>query len=229
MTCAIAKAILLWDAEGRLSYERLSELTIEWMRELGTAYPDSGYGSHFRQWLFDKRMGPYKSCGNGSAMRVSPVGWAAESLEECIKMSNAVTQVTHDHPDGIKGAQATATQIFFARRGHTIERLKTFEQEYYYPIEHELQWFRKHYRWSSLCDNTCQPAYVCFYESTSYEDCIRNCMSIGGDSDTIGAIAGGIAEAYHHIPDKIRTTGILYLDEFLTGIYEDFSNRFIKE
>jgi len=108
MTCALAKAIMLWDQEGRPSYGRLSELASKYMRKMGVVYPSRGYGGHFRHWLYDQEMGPYNSCGNGSAMRISSVGWAANSLEECIAMSKAVTQVTHNHPDGIMGAEATA-------------------------------------------------------------------------------------------------------------------------
>ena len=115
MTIAIADAIMQWDHEGRPSYGRLSELAAESMRMWGRAYPRAGYGGHFAMWLVDDSMGPYNSCGNGSAMRVSPVGWAATSLEECIAMSRAVTEVTHNHPDGIKGAEATAVQVFLAR------------------------------------------------------------------------------------------------------------------
>ncbi|MGD1831944.1 MAG: ADP-ribosylglycohydrolase family protein [Sphaerochaetaceae bacterium] len=197
------------------------------MRKLGAVYPDSGYGSYFSCWLEDETMGPYNSCGNGSAMRVSPVGWAASSLQMCIEMSRAVTRVTHDHPDGIKGAQATAVQIFLARNGATLDELRSFEDEHYYPIEYDMNWLREHYTWSSLCDQSCQPAYVCLYESKDFEDCIRNCMSIGGDSDTISAIAGSIAEAVYKIPDDITAEGLSYLDDNLIAIYKDFAGRYI--
>ena len=229
MTCAVAKAITLWDEEGTHSYERLSETVVACMREMGRIYPNRGYGGHFRKWLHDKSMGPYNSCGNGSAMRVSPVGWAANSLEECIAMSKAVTEVTHNHPDGIMGAEATAVQIFMARNGASLSELKAFEQERYYEIVYGMDWLWDNYHWSSLCDQTCQPAFVCLYESNSFEDCIRNCMSIGGDSDTIGAIAGGIAEAYHGIPDEIKYLGISYLDDGLVAILEDFTKKFITK
>ncbi len=224
MTCAVAKAITIWDKEERPSYERLSELAIECMRELGAAYPDRGYGGHFNRWLHDKAMGPYNSCGNGSAMRVSPVGWAASSLEECIAMSKAVTAITHNHPDGIMGAQATAVQIFMARNGTSLPELEAYQQTHFYSIDYDMNWLWDNYHWSSLCDKTCQPAYVCLYESEGYEDCIRNCMSIGGDSDTIGAIAGGIAEAFYGIPEKIIALGLAYLDDGLLTIYKDFTN-----
>ncbi|MDX9939701.1 MAG: ADP-ribosylglycohydrolase family protein [Sphaerochaetaceae bacterium] len=227
MTCAIAQAILEWDSEGRPSFGRLSELTITYMREFGSAYPGRGYGGHFQQWLDDKNMGPYHSCGNGSAMRVSPVGWAARSLDECIAMSNAVTAVTHDHPDGIMGAEATAVLIYLARNGASSEELHDFEQTHYYPITYDMEWLQENYRWSSVCDQTCQAAYVCLHEAKDYEDCIRNCMSIGGDSDTIGTIAGGIAEAVFGIPAAIKTTALSYLDDTLRSIQEQFTQSFI--
>lgn len=227
MTCAIAKAITLWDQEGRSTYERLSELASKSMRAMGTMYPNRGYGGHFRQWLHDQEMGPYNSCGNGSAMRVSPVGWAANSLKECIAMSKAVTEVTHNHPDGIMGAESTAVQIFKARNGASLAELEAYEKDHYYCIEYDMNWLWDHYEWSSLCNNTCQAAYVCLYESQSYEDCIRNCMSIGGDSDTIGAIAGGIAGAFYGIPDVIKSKGLSYLDEGLRSVVVDFTEKFI--
>ena len=118
MTCTVAQAILDWDEEKRPSWQRLSQLSEKNMRELGEIYPDRGYGGNFRQWLYDESMGPYHSCGNGSAMRISPVGWAADSLESCIAMSHAVTAITHNHPDGIMGAEATAVQIFLAHSGY---------------------------------------------------------------------------------------------------------------
>ena len=130
MTIAIADAIMQWDIEGRPSFKRLSELASSSMRMWGRAYPYAGYGGHFARWLESDSMGPYFSCGNGSAMRVSPVGWAAGTLEECIAMSRAVTEVTHNHPDGIKGAEATAVQVFLARQGMTLPELKEYEQRH---------------------------------------------------------------------------------------------------
>lgn len=229
MSCAVAKAIILWDEEERPSYERLSELAITCMRTMGTTYPDRGYGGNFNRWLHNKSMGPYNSCGNGSAMRVAPVGWAANSLEECIEMSNAVTAITHNHPDGIMGAEATAVQIFIARSGAALPELEAYQKVHYYSIDYGMNWLWKNYHWSSLCDKTCQPAYVCLYESKGFEDCIRNCMSIGGDSDTIGAIAGGIAEAFHGIPNEIRKLGLPYLDDGLLAIYEEFTKKFMAK
>ncbi len=173
-------------------------------------------------------MGPYNSCGNGAAMRISPVGWAAGSLEECIAMSRAVTDVTHNHPDGIMGAEATAVQIFFARQGMGLAELKKYEEDHYYKIEHDLAWLRRNYDWHSLCDGTCQPAYECLYESLSYEEAIRNCMAIGGDCDTTGAICGGIAEAVWGVPADIEKKARTYLDKYQLGVIDEFREKYCK-
>ena len=200
MTIAIADAILQWDSEGRRSYGRLSELATKLMREWGLSYPYAGYGAHFTQWLESDTMGPYNSCGNGAAMRVSPVGWAATSLEECIAMSRAVTEVTHNHADGIMGAEATAVQIFLANQGMGLASLKKYEEEHYYPIKHDLAWLLKNYRWHSLCNGTCQPAYECLYESIGFEDAVRNCMLVGGDCDTTGPYAEVLLRRFGESP-----------------------------
>ena len=228
MTIAIAEGMLQWDREGRPSYERLSEIAIDRMRIWGREYPWAGYGGHFAAWLEDFSMGPYNSCGNGAAMRISPVGWAATSLEECINMSRAVTEVTHNHPDGIKGAEATAVQIFLARQGMGLKELKEYEQAHYYPINHDLKWYLENYKWHSLCNGTCQPAYECLYESTGFEDAIRNCMAVGGDCDTTGAICGGIAEAAYGIPEAIKEKIREYLDENQLDVIDAFEKRFVR-
>ena len=229
MTIAIAQAILEWDREGRPTYERLSELAIESMRIWGRAYPYAGYGGHFAQWLEDPSMGPYNSCGNGAAMRVSPVGWAARDMADCIAMSRAVTEVTHNHSDGIKGAEATAIQIFLARQGKNLKELKAYETQHYYPIAHDLSWYRKNYKWESLCDGTCQAAFECLYESTDFEDAIRNCMEIGGDCDTTGAICGSIAEAIYGVPTKIQDAVRGYLFDDQLSVLEEFREKYVTQ
>ena len=160
-------------------------------------------------------------------MRISAVGWAARNLEECIAMSKAVTEVTHNHPDGIMGAEATAVQIFLARQGKTKGELRQYEEEHYYPIRHDLAWLLKNYHWHSLCNGTCQPAYECLYESTDFEDAIRNCMAIGGDCDTTGAICGGIAEAVYGIPENLQLQIRQYLDEDQLEVIDAFRARYV--
>ena len=228
MTIAIADAIIEWDKTGRENHEVLSDYAEQAMRRWGRAYPCAGYGGHFTKWLEDFSMGPYNSCGNGAAMRVSPVGWAARDLDECKHMSFAVTAVTHNHPDGIMGAEATAVQIFLARHGCTKEQLKQYEEENYYTLHCDMPWYRKHYQWESLCNGTCQPAFQCLYDSTDYEDAIRNCISIGGDCDTTAAICGAIAEAVYKIPPTLNQKIRTFMDEDQLVIVDEFYKRFVK-
>ncbi len=144
-------------------------------------------------------MGRYNSCGNGSAVRISAVGWASGTKEECIAMSRTVTVVTHNHSDGIKGAKATALQIFLAfRENMSLKELKKFEEEEYYSLKgYDFKTLEKSYSWHSLCDGTCQAAFSSLYESVSFEDAIRNFLSIGVDTDTTSAICDLMAEAVY--------------------------------
>ncbi len=231
MTIALADAIMAWDDIGgreKHDYKTLSDISCVSMRKWGLKHPYAGYGSSFRQWLKNPKMGPYNSCGNGSAMRVSPVGWASSSLEECIAMSRAVTEVTHNHPDGIKGAEATAVQVFLARGGASLKNLEEYERKNYYPLEHDLAWLRKNYKWCSVCDGTCQSAFTCLYESTGFEDSIRNCIAVGGDCDTTGAICGAIAEAYWGVDDALRNEIFRFLDNDEKRVVLEFEKRYPK-
>lgn len=232
MTIAIAEAILQWDdnkGREKNNYAMLSDLAIKSMRKWGAKYPYAGYGGGFRNWLSNPEQGPYNSCGNGAAMRISPVGWAAYDLEDCISMSKAVTEVTHNHPDGIMGAEATAVQIFQAIQGQNLRELEDYETKHYYSIEYGMDWLSKNYTWHSLCDGTCQAAFTCLYESDNFEDAIRNCMSIGGDCDTTGAICGGIAEAVYGIPDNIAERIMDFMGDEQIQVVMDFQERFMNK
>ena len=234
MTLAIAEAVLKWIDNGgreKKNYKMLSEFAALSMRKFGNKYPHAGYGSHFKRWLKDPSMGPYNSCGNGSAMRVSAVGWAADTKEECIAMSKAVTSVTHNHIDGIKGAEATAVEIFLARtQNMSLENLKRYEEENYYSLKgYEFEELKKSYTWQSLCDGTCQAAFSCLYNSTSFEDAIRNCVSIGGDVDTTSAICGSIAEAVYPIESTLRAKIRGYMTKDLLEVLDEFESRFNKK
>lgn len=232
MTIAIAEALLTWQDDGfskKADYSMLSNYAVKCMRKWGAKYPNAGYGGHFRQWLKNPAMGPYNSCGNGSAMRVSPVGWAANSLEDCIAMSRAVTEVTHNHSDGIMGAEAVSVQIFLALHGMSLQQLRDYEASNYYSLEHDFKWYRKNYSWQSLCDGTCQPAFVCLYEAKNFEDAVRNCMAIGGDCDTTGAICGSISEAVWGIPKEHATRIMDFMDEEQKQIILEFQSRFGKK
>ncbi len=200
LTLAIAKALM---ESKKSNYDNLAERTTHWMRQLGNKYATKEYGGNFKEWLKNENMGPYNSCGNGAAMRVSAVGRVANSLEEVKKLSRIVTEVTHNHKEGIKGAEATAVAIYLARTGWQIPEIKYYINESYYKMDFTLDEIRESYRHVEICQKTVPQALEAFFESKNYEDAIRNAVSIGGDSDTIAAITGGIAEAYWNVPKKI--------------------------
>ncbi|MBR5093920.1 MAG: ADP-ribosylglycohydrolase family protein [Oscillospiraceae bacterium] len=197
MTVAVARALLDVLAHKGSLRERL----ICQMQALGKAYPypQGGYGGRFFGWLRDPDPQPYHSCGNGSAMRASACGLIAVTLEEALALAEASAAVTHDHPEGIKGAQALAAGVFLARQGKGKDEIRACLQRFY-PLDRTLDEIRPGYGFSEICQTTVPEAIQAFLESESYEDAIRNAISLGGDSDTIGAITGGIAWSYYRWP-----------------------------
>lgn len=222
MTLAIAKAIL--KSEGNVN--KLSDLVVRYMQQLGRLYSDAGYGGVFRKWIRSSDPKPYGSFGNGAAMRVSPVGFAAKSMDEAKAMSKAVTKVTHNHPEGLKGAEATTVAIFMALHGKSMLEIRDYIDKNYYPMNFTLDDIRDSYQFNETCQDTVPQAMMAFFESTGFEDAIRNAISIGGDSDTLAAITGGIAEAYYGIPSEIRKHELTFLDERLLAILVEFENRY---
>ena len=204
MTIAVAKAIL--ENDGKV--KGLAEMTVEWMQKIGRQYPNCGYGGRFRGWMSSDDPKPYRSYGNGSAMRVSACGWAAHSSEEAKRLSYAVTAVTHDHPEGIKGAEATACAIYLARTGRSWDEIRTFIEDNYYRLDFTLDEIRPTYEFNETCQDTVPQAIEAFLESRSFEDAIRNAISVGGDSDTLAVITGSIAEAFYGIPDELKKQAI---------------------
>lgn len=203
MTYAILLALKDWEECGRPSYEFLKEQTIFHMQLFGRQTLEAGYGSSFQNWLFTTKPQPYNSRGNGAAMRISAVAYVAQTLEECIALSRVVTEISHDHPDGIMGAEATAVQIFLLRQGWSLQDTAEYQKTHYYPIDFTIDEIRDSYTWGDFCSNTCPQAFQCVYEAKDFEDAIRNAISLGGDSDTLGAIAGAIAEAAFGIPEEL--------------------------
>ena len=226
MTCAVAQALL--DCDG--DYSDLSEKTVAAMQRIGRKYPNCGYGAKFIHWMFADDPQPYNSCGNGSAMRVGPVGFASKDVDEAKKLSAAVTKISHNHPEGMKGAEATAVAIVMARQGKTKEEIRE-AMETYYDLDMTVDRYRSEWRGhgKEICQVSVPQALLCFFEGESYEDVIRNCISIGGDSDTIAAIAGGIAEAYYGVPKEYREALRGYLDHTLSRIVDAFCARFTEE
>ena len=221
MTLAIAKAIIECDGK----WEKLSERAISCMREMGTKYPD-GYGKRFKDWLDADNPQPYNSWGNGSAMRVSACAWAAKTLDEALELSDAVTAVSHNHPEGLKGARAVTAAIFMARQGASMLEIRDVIHAQYYPLNFTLDQIRPTYEFDVSCQGSVPQAIEAFLESVDFEDAIRNAVSIGGDSDTIACIAGSIAEAYYGIPANIRDHTLTFLDETQLGILNAFENTY---
>lgn len=223
MTIAIAKAFLT----SKEDYRDLEDKTVYWMQKIGRSYPYGGYGGYFAQWLMQSHPKPYHSYGNGAAMRISSVAYVAKSLKEVKELSYKVTAVTHNHPEGIKGAEAVAVAIYMAKNGSSMSDIKDYIHTHYYPMEFTLDSIRATYKFNETCQDTVPQALMAFFESNSYEDTIRNAISIGGDSDTVAAIAGSVAEAYYGIPQEMKDQGLLYLDDFLRQIIFEFIDTYI--
>ena len=222
----MADAMMKRRGAGGGSYDVLSGLAIGSMRMFGRLYPHAGYGGNFDYWIHSDNPQPYNSWGNGSAMRVSACGWAGRTLDEVKAMSRAVTEVTHNHPEGIKGAEATAVATFLARTGKTMEEIKAVVVRDYYPLGFTLDEIRPTYAFDVSCQGSVPQALEAFFESTSFEDAIRNAISIGGDSDTIGAICGAVAGAYYGVPADIRAKAESFLDGRLLETLHAFEREF---
>jgi len=175
--------------------------------EIGRSYPHAGYGGSFIRWLTSDNPQPYNSWGNGAAMRVSPVGFAFDTVEEVLEQARQTAVISHNHPEGVKGAQATALAVFLARRDHSKEEIREHIGERFgYDLRRSVDEIRPGYSFRISCQETVPEAIVAFLDSVSYEDAVRNAISLGGDSDTLACITGGIAEAYYgRVPETIRT------------------------
>lgn len=193
-------------------------------REYFLRYPHAGYGSGFRHWAKSPEKGPYYSMGNGSAMRVSPVGWAFDRLEQVLSEARQSAEVTHNHPEGIKGAQAVAAAVFLARSHASKDDIRDFiTKTFGYRLDQSIDEIRKDYRFDATCPGSVPQAIRAFLESEGYEDALRNAISIGGDSDTIACMAGGIAEAFYGpIPHEIVDFTLERLDSILLDVVTEF-------
>ncbi len=194
----------------------------------GRRYPHAGYGGRFAQWLKGEDLLPYNSFGNGSAMRVSPVGFACDSIDEVLAEAAKSAAVTHNHPEGIKGAQAVALAIFLARQGQSkVDIKQQIETRFEYMLDRTLDDIRPAYKFDVSCQGSVPEAIIAFMESDNYEDAIRKAVSLGGDSDTIACITGGIAQAYYkEIPAYILQQMRNRLNSELLQVINDFSNHY---
>ena len=234
MTIAVAD----WLTNSDRSQSALEEKLVSWATQFPC--PMGGYGGGFRRWLFHPEMlhdydesgtryetdqslrHPYNSYGNGSAMRASACGWVAKSLEEALDLGKRSAEITHNHPEGIKGAQATAAAIFLARQGESKEAIRDYiEKQFGYDLHNTCDEIRPSYDWESSCQGTVPPAIIAFIDSHDFEDAIRLAVSLGGDSDTLACITGGIAQAYYkEIPDSIIKEMKLLLPEEFWNVME---------
>jgi len=216
MTVAVAHAIL----EG-IDYGAS-------MKNFGRKYPNAGYGPSFIEWIFQPDSKPYNSWGNGSAMRVSPVGFAFDSVDRVLSEAKSSAEVSHNHPEGIKGAQATALAVFLARTGATRESIREeITRRFHYNLDRTVEQIRPSYKFDVSCQGTVPEAIICFLDSTDFEDSVRKAVSLGGDSDTLACITGGIAHAYYRgVPAEITTRVHKLLPLDLFQVLEKFVSKY---
>ncbi|MGA7410135.1 MAG: ADP-ribosylglycohydrolase family protein [Bryobacteraceae bacterium] len=197
-------------------------------REYYRRYPYAGYGGYFHRWAQSSEAGPYGSFGNGSAMRVGPIGYAFEDLETVLAEAKRSAEVTHNHPEGVKGAQATAAAVFLARHQTAKSIIRSFvEREFGYDLSRTLDDIRPDYRFDETCQGTVPAALIAFLEATDFEDALRNAVSLGGDSDTLACIAGSIAGAYYGVPSHIELEARTRLDGDLRDVTDRFAKQFV--
>jgi ADP-ribosylglycohydrolase len=201
---------------------------IDAFHEYFFAYPDAGYGYNFFQWASSGDRKPYNSWGNGAAMRISAVGQAFDRLEDVLAHAARATEVTHNHPEGIKGAQATAAAVFLARQGESKKHIQeAVERMFEYDLHPTLEMLRPEYRFDVSCQGTVPPALIAFLESNDYEDAVRKAISLGGDADTLACITGAVSEAhYGGVPAHIETGALAVLDDRLRGVVKRFQERY---
>lgn len=224
MTLAVAKAVLESKDSGYNS-DVLAANAVKYMHEIGRPYPNCGYGGRFADWMYSNDPHPYNSFGNGAAMRVSPVAYAAPTMEDCARMSKAVTAVTHNHPAGILGAEATACAVWAALHKWTKDEICEL-MERYYDLDFTIDEIRPTYYFNETCQDTVPQAFVAFLEADNFEDTVRTAISVGGDSDTLAAIACSIAGAYYGIPETISEKAYSYLDNRLKAILYEFESTY---
>lgn len=217
-------------AEVILTYGTYTEDTnyIQAFKQSIYDYPYAGYGARFCRWAFSNSVEPYNSWGNGSAMRVSPVGFAFNDIETVLKEAERTAAVTHNHPEGIKGAKATASAIFWGRNGTSKNTIKAYiEENFGYNLSQTLDEIRPNYEFNESCQDTVPQAIIAFLESNDFEDAIRNAVSLGGDTDTLTCITGGIAQAFYDgVPDHIVQATLDHLDDHLREITLEFSQKY---
>ena len=224
MTVAIAEALLEVGSEATIP--EIEEACVRSMQKWGRKYPYAGYGARFIRWVVDPHPHPYGSFGNGSAMRVSPVGWLYDTVERTREVAKATSLVSHNHPEGIKGAECTAAVVFLARKGFSKDEIEEYIRDQFgYDYSETLEEMRARHAQVETCMDSLPKALRAFFDGTSYEDVIRNAVSLGGDTDTLGAIAGAMGEAYYGVPDELRKECLARIPKDMLVVL----NRFEKQ
>lgn len=224
LTVAVMKAIM----ESRELNTDLSSTTTNMMQFLARSYHKCGFGTLFTLWLRDGETKPYNSYGNGAAMRISPVAYAGDKLEEVLDMAEVITNTTHNHPYSIMAAKATVSAIFMAKHKATKEDIKKYIRENYYPEEIDLDKIRPTYEFDATCQGSVPESFQCFFDANSFEETVRLAVSLGGDSDTQACIAGAIAGEYYGIPQDIQDKAKEYLDNYIIEAVDKFEQEYIR-
>lgn len=228
MTIAVAEWLMAKDMKytNRYIYDHAGDDLAPILREWGLRYPNAGYGGMFYFWIFSRGTNlhkPYNSYGNGSGMRVSPVGFYARSLKEALKLAEESAEVTHNHPEGIKGAQTIASAIYLARMGKSKQEIKEYiESEFDYDLSRTCDEIRPDYCFNETCQGCCPEAIIAFLESDDYESAVRLAVSLGGDSDTIACMTGSIAAAFYGVPDELVAKFLPYLSDEMRTVLDNF-------
>ena len=227
MTAAVAEALMKAADDGLLEDEAaVKKLLTDAMKKWGRQYPNAGYGGRFIGWLMSDSKEPYYSYGNGSAMRVSPAGWISEDLGDTRKIAAWTAEVTHNHPEGIKGAESTAAAIYLARTGHDKAFIKDYVvREFGYDLDRTCDEIRPGYAFDETCQGSVPESIVCFLEGNSFEEAVRLAVSLGGDTDTMACIAGSIAEAFYGVPEELLEE----CRERISDSLRETADRFMKD
>ena len=224
MTAAVAEALLAVGTDADVG--TIKTEVCRKMQDWGRKYPNAGYGERFRDWLYEESPKPYGSYGNGSAMRVSAAGWLYGSLNRTREVAAATASVTHNHMEGIKGAEATASCIYLARNGAGKKEIKDYvEGEFSYDLNRALAQVRPAYCHVESCQETVPEAIISFLEAEGFEDAVRNAVSLGGDTDTLAAITGSIAEAFFDIPEPLKQECRDRVDHNIRKVLNQFESK----
>ncbi|MBR0133297.1 MAG: ADP-ribosylglycohydrolase family protein [Lachnospiraceae bacterium] len=224
MTIAVTDALI--NVKDGADDKEIKRALVDSMQKWGHRYPNAGYGCMFYEWLRTRNPKPYGSFGNGSAMRVSAAGWLYDTLEETRRIARLTAEVTHNHPEGVKGAEAIASAIFMARMGRSKDEIKAFiVREFGYDLTRTCDEIRPGYYHIETCQKTVPEALTAFFEGEDFEDVVRTAVSLGGDCDTLTCIACSVAEAFYGIPEFMREECLKRLPEDMAGVIEEFEKK----